>query len=171
MRIEFNTYTMHLNDLPIDAGYASEKVVVVSSENKEFTLGGQNGKTQLIITLPFLDESVLNELHAIDETLPNGGTYEVTASLVLEEFLENMPSFKNIQLFADTKEEVRDFYGVKLSGAPFDGNLTKALILISKDGAVFYNEFLPNLTKPFNHETLQRKIYAAQTCYTGKGCH
>lgn len=162
---------MHLNDLPIDEGYASEKVIVEDSEKKEHILGGQNGKTQLIFTAPLLDEALLKELHAIDKELPKDGMYEVTAALVLAEPLQDMPAFETIKIYADTKEEVRDFYGVKLSGAPYEGNLTKALILISKDGAVFHNEFVKNLTQPFNQEMLHRKIFAAQNCYTGKGCH
>ena len=34
-----------------------------------------------------------------------------------------------------------------------------------------YDEFVKELSEKFNLSTLLRKIFAAQTCYTGKGCH
>jgi len=163
---------MNLEDMPIDIGYASEKVSVKEKENNAHTIiGGQNGKTQLIITTPFIDESFLEELRSIEKELPNGGEHEVTASLILAHNLEDDLDVGKIKLYIDDKEEFSDFYGVKLSGEPYNGELTKAVILISKDGAVFYDEFLKDLEGRFNQETLMRKIYAAQTCYTGKGCH
>ena len=171
MQIRYKTYTMSLDDMPIDVGYASEKVSVKDKENNSHILGGQNGKTQLIITAPFIDDSLLEELQSIEKELPEGGEHEVTASLVLAHDLKDDLNMGKIRLYIDDKEEFSDFYGVKLSGEPYGGELTKAIILISKDGAVFYDDFKNDLEDKFNQETLMRKIYAAQTCYTGKGCH
>ena len=162
---------MHLKDLPLDIGYASEKVNVQDKEGNIHLIGGQNGKTQLIITTPFIDEALLEELRTIEKELPNGGEYEVNTSLILAHIVEDDLDLGKIKIYSDNKEEFSDFYGVKLSGKPYEGELTKALILISKDGAIFYDEFVTDLHHKFNQEMLQRKIYAAQTCYTGKGCH
>ncbi|MDD2356601.1 MAG: hypothetical protein PHX13_01655 [Thiovulaceae bacterium] len=171
MQIQHNTYTMHLNDLPLDIGYASEKVSVKGEDGAFHVIGGQDGKTQLIICAPFLDHEFLLELQTIEKELPNGGTYEITASLVFAEPLKEKLALQRFQIFSDDKEEFADFYATKLSGEPYEGALTKALILISKDGAIFYDEFVTDLNEKFNLPTLLRKIYAAQTCYTGKGCH
>ncbi len=162
---------MRLEDLPLDVGYASEKVSVKGEDNSYHVIGGQNGKTQLIISLPFMDDEILEELQAIEKELPNGGMYEVSASLIFAHPTQNKPDLKRFQLFYDEKEEFSDFYGTRLSGEPCGGELTKALILISKDGAIFYDEFVKELSEKFNLSTLLRKIFAAQTCYTGKGCH
>ena len=171
MQVQHNTFTMHLEELPLDIGYASEKVTVKDKEGNSHLIGGQNGKTQLFITAPFVDEALLEELRTIEKDLPNGGEYEVTASLILAHILEDDLDMEKIKLFCDDQEQFSDFYGVKLSGKPYEGELTKAIILISKDGAIFYDEFVTDLDHKFNQETLLRKIYAAQTCYTGKGCH
>lgn len=171
MQVKYKTYTMRLEDMPLDIGYASDKVSVKDKDNNEHIIGGQNGKTQLIITAPFMDESLQKELQEIEKELPNGGDYEVSASLIFANDLKDDLNLAKFKLFIDDKEEFSDFYGVKLSGDPYGGELTKAIILISKDGAIFYDEFVGELDAKFNQETLMRKIYAAQTCYTGKGCH
>lgn len=171
MQITFKTSTMHLEDLPLDIGYACEKVNLKDTQNKTHVIGGQNGKTQLIITAPFIDDIFLKELAEINEILPKGGEYEVTASLVVANDLHKNPNLKKIDFLIDANQELGDFYGTRLKGKPFNDELTKALILVSKDGAIFYDEFVKDIEVKFNAETLARKIMAAQLCYTGKGCH
>lgn len=162
---------MRLEDLPLDVGYASEKVTLTGPDGKQYVLGGQNGKTQLIVTAPFLDDAFVEELRQIEKELPSGGDYEVTASLVVANDTHDRPELERFGFYMDLEGEFADWYGVKLSGDPCDGELTKTLLLISKDGALFYDEFVNNLHTRFNADTLLRKIVAAQTCYTGKGCH
>lgn len=171
MRVQYKTDTMVLEEPALDIGYASEKVTIETLDGKAVTLGGQNGKTQLIISTPKIDEEFLEELQSIDKILPSGGEYEVTASLVVANDSHQLPKLTKIDNYIDKLEEVGDFYGLRLSGAPFENELTKAVVLISKDGAIFYDDFVKDLDEKFNLETLQRKIMAAQTCYTGKGCH
>lgn len=162
---------MHLEYMPLDIGYASEEVTLSDLKNNEYTLGGQNGKTQLIITTPVIDEAFIQELKEIDEMLPSGGEYEVSASLVVANNTHNVPKLNNFNFYIDTKDEMGDFYGVRLKGIPYEDELTKAAILISKDGAIFYDEYVEDIDTKFNIDTLYRKIAAAQVCYTGKGCH
>jgi len=171
MHVQYNTSTMHLNDMPLDIGYASEKVSVKDTEGKEQTLGGHNGKTQLIITLPFVDDTLEEELKNIAKDLPKGGDHEVIPSIIVASRGHKTPNVEGFGFYIDEDEEFADYYGVKLSGEPYDGELTKAVILISKDGAIFYDEFVNDIHNSFNTATLGRKILAAQECYTGKGCH
>ncbi len=171
MQVHLNTSTMRLEDLPMDVGYASEKVTLTDSEGKGHIIGGQNGKTQLIITAPFIDDALIDELKELSDQLPKGGDYEVTTALVVANDTHTPPQLEGIDFLIDTQEEYGDFYGVRLVGEPYGGELTKAAILISKDGAIFYDDFAEELTDRFNTDTLLRKIMAAQTCYTGKGCH
>lgn len=171
MQIKLKTFTMHLEDMPLDIGYASEKITLTSVDGTESILGGQNGKTQLIITTPTLDDAFLEELKTINDLLPQGGDYEVTASLVVANNKHDVPLLDKFNFYIDTKEELGDFYGVRLKGEPYNDELTKAIILISKDGAIFYDDFASNIEDKFNIDTLYRKIAAAQICYTGKGCH
>jgi len=173
MQIQFNTSTMHLKDMPLDVGYASEAVTLKDPQGKEHSIGGQKGKTQLLITLPFIDETFTNELKMIVNDLPKGaqGEYEVTSALIVANNTHKRPQIEGLDFFIDENKEFADYYAVGLSGEPCEGELTKALILVSKDGAIFYDEFSGNICDRFNMEALGRKILAAQQCYTGKGCH
>ncbi|MGB3961651.1 MAG: hypothetical protein WBK95_05400 [Sulfurimonas sp.] len=171
MRVQSSTYTMNLEELPLDVGYASEKVTLLDAEKNISSLGGHNGKTQLFITIPFIDAAFVHELQSLKEILPVGGDYEVTASLIVANETHTNPSIEGIDFYIDKGEEFGNFYGVRLSGEPFGGEFTKALILVSKDGAIYYDEFLGDIADRFNLDTLYRKIAAAQLCYTGKGCH
>lgn len=166
-----NTSTMRLEDMPLDIGYASEKVTLKTKEGTSEVIGGQNGATQLIVTAPFIDDSFISELKTLEASLPSGGEHEVTATLIVSRDTHDAPALERFRFLIDSDEAFADWYGVRLSGDPLDGELTKALFIISKDGALFYDEFAKNLHDPFNAETALRKIYAAQECYTGKGCH
>ena len=171
MQIQLNTSTMRLEEMPLDVGYAAEHVRVKNANGAKCAVGGQNGKTQLVITAPFIDDAFVKELRSIIERVPFGGAYEVTASLVVANGSHRDPGIENLDFLIDAEGEFADWYGVRLSGIPCDGELTKALFVISKDGALFYDDFPKNLHDPFNADTLLRKIAAAQECYTGKGCH
>ncbi len=171
MQVQFNTSTMHLNDMPLDIGYASEEVSIKDKEGNKHTIGGHNGKTQLIITLPFIDENLKEELITIAEDLPKDGEHKVISSIIVANREHEALDIDGFDFYIDEDEEFADYYGVKLSGSPCEGELTKAVILISKDGAIFYDEFAKNICDRFNTATLGRKILAAQECYTGKGCH
>jgi thiol peroxidase len=162
---------MYLEDTPLDIGYASEKVHLSDINGKDHLIGGHSGQTQLIITTPFIDEAFIQELQKIGELIPSSQTYKVSKSLVVAHNSQSAPELENFNFFIDSHGEFGDMYGVRLKGEPFDGELTKAIILISKDGAIFYDQFCDDLSHQFNTDILYRKILAAQLCYTGKGCH
>ncbi|WP_345984623.1 redoxin family protein [Sulfurimonas sp. HSL-1656] len=160
---------MRLEEQPLDIGYASEKVTLKAPDGTSQSVGGQDGKTHLIVTVPFIDDNCIAELQAIGKALPKAD--DVTASLIVAATSHEDPKVEGFRFLLDSDEEFADWYGVRLSGEPLDGELTKALFIISKDGALYYDEFARNLHDPFNAETAVRKVYAAQECYTGKGCH
>jgi len=162
---------MHLEDLPLDIGYASEKITFKDAKEQEHIIGGQNGKTQLLITTPAIDQAFIEELKEIEKILHQGGEYEVTASLIVANERHQNPALEKFNFFVDSEDTFGDFYGTRLKGEPYNAEFTKAIILISKDGAIFHDEFLQDIDDKFNIETLLRKISAAQICYTGKGCH
>ncbi len=161
---------MHLDEDPLDIGYASEKIKVNTYAGNEIEIGGQNGKTQLFLTLPNIDEKNLEELMFIKKNVLQSfdacNTYIITSKKYKNVFKD-----EKIQFTQDSEGEMGDFYGTRIADGELAGNQTKALILISKDGAIFYDEFLSDLTQTFNQDTLYRKLKAADECYTGKGCH
>ena len=171
MQIKYKNQTLKLEDLPLDVGYASQRVTLFDENKNPHAKGGQNGQTQLFITTPFIDEAFLEELSQINAALPHGGDFVVSADLIVANASHKNPSFEKINFLIDTNGAFGDFYGVRLLGEPFNFEFTKALILVSKDGALFYDEFVQDLSDAFKLDTLLRKVAAAQMCYTGQGCH
>lgn len=171
MQIVLNTTVMSLEEPPLDVGYASQKVRLSTKEKQERFVGGQNGKTQILITAPFIDAAFLEELRGIGALLPKGGDYPLEAALIVAHASHELPSIEGVEVLIDGEGEFGDWYGVRIKDGPCANELAKTLFVISKDGAIFYEEILSNLLEPFNLDILMRKIYAAQTCYTGKGCH
>jgi peroxiredoxin len=171
LQIRSKTSTMHLEDLPLDIGYASEQVTLTDAKGVQQTIGGHNGKTQLIITSPFIDEAFTTEMKKISEIIPSTTEHEVESFLIVANDSHENPNIENFSFLIDSDGEFGDFYGVRLKGEPYDNELTKAIILISKDGAIYYDQYCEDLENEFNVDILYRKILAAQLCYTGKGCH
>ena len=155
----------------MDIGYASEKVKLYDEKGHSHMIAGQNGKTQLIISAPFINKTFKDELQKIDELLSGEANENLECHLVMANEAHEDPHMKNFDFLIDKEREFGDWYGLRLLGDALEGEFTKSLMLISKDGALFYDEYPKDISNTFNHETLLRKILAADTCYTGKGCH
>lgn len=171
MQIKYNTISVNLDDMPIDIGYASEKVDLKNSAGETFQIGGQNGATQLIVAVPFVNEELITQLKEIDSLLYINALGGITKALVVATNMHEIPVMEEWLVGYDYDEAFGDYYGVRLSGEVLNGELAKAIFIISKDGAVFHHEIPSDLNEPFNVEKSLLKIAAAQSCYTGKGCH
>ncbi|MBV5321005.1 MAG: hypothetical protein JZU62_04915, partial [Sulfuricurvum sp.] len=63
MQITYDSSTLHLEDMPLDVGYASERIDLKNSTGEKFTIGGQNGSTQLFISAPFINDDLMTQLN------------------------------------------------------------------------------------------------------------
>lgn len=171
MQITYHTALLELEDMPLDIGYSSERVDLKNSVGESIRIGGQNGATQLIITVPFIDESCITQLKEMDSLLYINALGGITKTLIVATDKHTMPPLEEWLVGFDYDEAFGDYYGVRLSGGELNGEFTKALFIISKDGAIFHHEILNDLNDPFSLDKALLKIAAAQSCYTGKGCH
>lgn len=171
MQIIHKASTLELEDLPLDIGYASERVSLKSSNNEIHHIGGQNGSTQIIVSAPFIDDSLLSQLKELDDLLNLNALGGITKGLIVATSNHASPQMEGWLFGFDEDEAFGDYYGVRLVGDDLQGEFAKSLFIISKDGALFYNEILSDLSKPFSLDKALSKIVAATSCYTGKGCH
>lgn len=167
MQITYNTLSLHLEDMPLDVGYASEKVNLKNTTGDIFSIGGQNGATQLLISTPFIDDALSSQLEEIDRLLSLNALGGITKALIVANDTHTLPQSEEWLSGYDYDEAYGDYYGVRLSNK----ELAKTLFIISKDGAVFYHEILGDLNGSFSIDKTLSKIVAANSCYTGKGCH
>lgn len=167
MRITHQSSVLELYDLPLDIGYASEKVELKDCTGSIVTIGGQNGTTQLLISAPFIDDGLLTQMSEMDTLLSLNALDSITKGLIVASDTHHLPTIDGWLCGYDADEAFGDYYGVRLN----NDQLAKTLFVLSKDGAVFYHEILKDLDAPFSIEKALAKIVAAQSCYTGKGCH
>lgn len=167
MQIIYNSSTLTLEDMPLDVGYASERVTLKNHSGESFTIGGQNGATQLLISAPFIDDPLITQLREIDTLLSLNALGGITKALVVANDKHELPAMEEWLVGYDYDEAFGDYYGIRLSNK----ELAKSLFVISKDGAVFYTEIPSDLNEPFSLEKVLPKISASTSCYTGKGCH
>ena len=67
----------------MDIGYASEKVKLYDEKGHSHMIAGQNGKTQLIISAPFINKTFKDELQKIDELLSGEVNENLECHLVM----------------------------------------------------------------------------------------
>ncbi len=169
MQVSLDTDTMVLEDMPLDEGYASEKITAKDFLGEEVHFAGQNGKTQIIVSTPYLSQDNYDEFNAIFQN-KDLEMEDVEKYLVLSSKEDVKVAF-DMPVVIDDEEMFGDEFGVRISDAPLAGKLTKALFIISKDGAIFYEEVPTDLKMRFNEDKIYQKTMAALECYTGKGCH
>lgn len=167
MQIRHKASILQLDDIPLDIGYASERVELKNTAHESFRVGGQSGATQLILTAPFIDDALIAQLGELDALLSLNALGAITKALVVATDKHDDPKLEEWQFGIDAGEAFGDYYGVRLNNS----ELSKTLFVISKDGAVFYHEILNDLDSLFSLDKALVKIAAAQNCYTGKGCH
>ncbi len=167
MQINHNNSILTLEDMPLDVGYASEKVNLKSPTGEVFTIGGQNGVTQLLISVPVIDNTLITQLRDFDTLLSLNALGGITKALIVANNKHELPTMQEWLSGYDYDEAYGDYFGIRLSNK----ELAKSLFIISKDGAVFYHEILNDTNKPFSIDKALAKIVAANSCYTGKGCH
>lgn len=171
MQIQFNTYTMRLEEEPLDIGYASEKVAVTDEKGLSRPVGGQDGSTQLIVSAPFIDAAFNHELKKLSDVIAMSPLIEASATLIVANDQHDTEGTEGFACCIDTEKEFGDWYGVRIKDGPLEGELAKALFVITRDGSLYYDEIVPNLHTSFDVDKALSKIAAAQECYTGKGCH
>ena len=173
--MEFNNEKFDLVEDFIDVGYMAENIEITdfNDETKEIKRSNQDQSMTLFISFPDFSENFIDEVKEVDEFIHDiqvaTNCYFILDS---KESLNGQPhQFKKFTTVFDTEEEFGNMYGTKITSGTLTDKLTKALFLISKDGAIFYLDMPENVNNKLNLERLQAELNKAYVSYTGVGCH
>lgn len=170
MKIIYNGSETALEDEMLDVGYSAEKVELLTKDDKKVTVGGHTGRTQILVSLPFVDEGIKKELAVIDGMLNDTAKSQIDAWVIgADKSVDADIGF--FKTGVDYDEAFGDYYGTRLEGGELDGKLTKALFIIAQDGTLFYYDAPSDLSDLFDAERFQRQIVTALSCCDKKGCH
>ena len=160
----------------IDIGYMAENFEVIDthSEKQEIKRSHADGSMSLFISFPDTSDDFSKEILKIDQFMSKIQV-PIKCYFIFNEELEDTTVFKNrlkkFEMVFDSEDEFGNMYGTKIVSGSLENKLTKALFLISKDGAVFFLDMPKDLEKEFDLERLQVELNKAYVTYTGTGCH
>ena len=135
-------------------------------------LGGHTGLTQVLVTLPGLDEMFVEALKTIEANVqpdPHVTLWVIMASEDprMDAVAGELSQFR----FAIPADETfAQEYGVTLSGGPWEGAFAAALFLVSKEGTLFYSEIPQDFDKGFDLTHFAFQAGKAYHSYNGEGC-
>ncbi len=151
----------------VNVGDKAPEVVVVNSDGLgDVTVGGAQGKKQLIIVVPSLDTGVCatetrtfnTKVAALD------GVATTLVSLDLPFASGRFCSAEGIDKLTVTSDfRNKDFanaYGVLLGGSVLAGVTCRAIFVVDENGTVTYKEIVPEITEEPNYDAALAAVSA-----------
>jgi peroxiredoxin len=175
-KIKYENEELDLCEDFIDVGYMAENIEVKNTygETIEIKRSHPDKSMTMLVSYPNDKNGFLNEILKMDEFLskiqvPLNCYYIFDKDYKVDTVLKNR--LKKFSVVLDSDEEYANMYGTKLVSGSLKDKLTKAVFLISKDGAIFYIDMPDDLSKPLDLERLRVELNKAYTSYNGVGCH
>jgi peroxiredoxin len=159
----------------MDIGYMAENVVVLSTckEQTELKRNNEAKSMSMFVSFPSLSDFE-NEILRLDKFMSDIKV-DINCYLLFDSYnverVELERKLNIFKVFFDEEEEYGNMYGTKIEKGTLESKLTKALFLISKDGAVFYIDMPELIEKPLDMDRLHIALNKAYVAYTGVGCH
>ncbi|RDU63470.1 thiol peroxidase [Helicobacter didelphidarum] len=127
-------------------------VTLVAKDLSEVSIGGANGKYQVISIMPSIDTGVCqNQTRAFNKkaaNLPNANVFSVSVDLpfALGRFC-GAEGIDNVQVLSDFRDKLfGKVYGLLLEDTPLQGVLTRAVIIVNPEGKIVYQEVCNEIT-------------------------
>lgn len=170
MKLTYKTIPFALEDDILDVGYAAEKVEVMTKDDKKVLIGGHQNRIQIIVSSPFADETLYNELESLVAGMNEMAAGRIDGYLITAQPQDGWKEgfFAHV---VDFDEAYGDYYGVRIGDGELKGELTKCLAIVAEDGTLMYMDVPVGIEEPFNVERFVRNINTAMSCCDKKGCH
>jgi peroxiredoxin len=175
-KIKYNEELLELTDDFIDIGYMAENIEVSSIEGevKEVKRSHSDNAMTLLVSFPTTEDTFVKEMLKLDEFMSHIEV-PIYCYFISSEDSDDIQliakALKKFEIVIDSEEEFGNMYGTKIVSGSLEDKLTKALFLISKDGAVFYLQMPDDMATPLDMERLKVELNKAYVTYTGVGCH
>jgi len=142
---------VQLGGTTVNVGDKAPAVTVVATDLSEKTIGGANGKKQLIIAVPSLDTEVCaTETRTFNSKAAQFSDVDVTVvSMDLPFASKRFCSTEGIELTVASDYRNKDFmnaYGTLIAEGPLAGVSARAIFIIDANGIITYKELVPEIT-------------------------
>jgi len=142
----------------VNVGDTAPVVTLPNTALEEVTIGGAQGKAQLIIAVPSLDTPVCaTETRKFNEEatkVENASVCVVSMDLpfAAKRFCST-EGVENLQVLSDFRDKCFSIqYGTLIAEGPLRGLSARAIFVVGKDGKITYKELVPEITEEPNYE-------------------
>ena len=168
---------VNLSGTELNVGDIAPVVTVVAQDLSDITIGGQNGKAQIVVVVPSLDTAVCatetRRFNSEAAKIENAEVIVVSMDLPFAmkrfcttEGIENLTVGSDFRAKAFAKS-----YGVLISSGALAGVACRAVFVINASGIVTYKEICPEITEEPNYEAALaavNEVVSTSCCGT---CH
>ena len=149
---------VELSGAEVNVGDKAPVVTVVAKDLSDVQVGGENGKSQVVVVVPSLDTPVCAaETRKFNEEaakMENAEVIVVSMDLPFAmgrfcttEGIENLTVGSDFRAKAFAKS-----YGVLVASGPLAGVTCRAIFVINATGVITYKEICPEITEEPNYE-------------------
>jgi thiol peroxidase len=142
----------------VNVGDNAPVVTLPNSALEEITIGGAQGKAQLIIAVPSLDTPVCaTETRKFNEQAAKvEGAVVCVVSMDLPFAAKRFCStegIENVEVLSDFRDKCFSInYGTLIAEGALRGLSARAVFVVNKEGKITYKELVPEITQEPNYE-------------------
>lgn len=166
-----------LSGTELNVGDTAPVVTVVAKDLSDVQVGGENGKSQIVVVVPSLDTPVCAaETRKFNEEaakIENAEVIVVSMDLPFAmgrfcttEGIENLTVGSDFRAKAFAKS-----YGVLVASGPLAGVTCRAIFVINASGVITYKEICPEITEEPNYEAALAAANGATSTSCCGSCH
>ena len=165
-----------LSGTQINVGDKAPEVKVVAKDLSEVTVGGAQGKTQIVVVVPSLDTAVCaaetRRFNVEAAKVENATVTVVSMDLpfAMGRFCTT-EGIENLTVGSDFRnKDFANAYGVLIADGPLAGVTCRAIFVIDAEGIVSYKEIVPEITSEPEYEAALAAAKPASACCGGGHC-
>lgn len=168
---------VNLSGAELNVGDKAPVVTVVAKDLSDVQIGGENGKSQVVVVVPSLDTPVCAaETRKFNEEaakMENAEVIVVSMDLPFAmgrfcttEGIENLTVGSDFRAKAFAKS-----YGVLVASGPLAGVTCRAIFVINASGVITYKEICPEITEEPNYDAALAALTDASSTSCCGTCH
>ena len=166
-----------LNGTELNVGDIAPVVTIVGQDLSDITIGGQNGKAQVIVVVPSLDTGVCatetRRFNSEAAKIENAEVIVVSMDLpfAMKRFCTT-EGIENLKVGSDFRAKAfAKSYGVLQANGPLAGLTARAIFIINASGKIVYKQIVPEITAEPDYEAVLEAAKAATSTSCCGSCH
>ncbi|WP_297810239.1 thiol peroxidase [uncultured Helicobacter sp.] len=162
--VTFKGSAVTLAGKEVKVGDKAPKVDLVAGDLSVKSVGGSNGKFQIINVVPSLDTGVCaTQTRKFNEKaadIPNTQVFVVSLDLPFAQGrFCSTEGIENVTALSDFRnKDFGDSYGVVLASSPLEGLLTRAVFVVNPDGQIVHKEIVSEVTSEPDYEAALKAV-------------